>query len=1108
MKTKTKLLSCLLSVLCYLPMQGQVTIGDGIAPQDFSVLEVSTKDTKGGLRLPQLTTDQRNAWRDYFLGTATGNPVKPSGSVTADEIANAPGLAIFNTDTKCYEYWNSTRWVSLCEGNSLMVISPEPCQNVAADGTGCDQEFTVTDPDCLNGPFTILIVAGQDYAQLTGVNETDGLFGLSFQPNNSVNRRSVVVRVTSSCTGLYKDFLFLQDGYDCSTGNLGTAPEINSVPPGKTITFCAGGAVYLSIDATTITAPATLADVIWTRNNIEVARGVNNIVVTQDGKYDVWMGYIGCGQRPNNTVTVTREGIDAPQPVNIVVNGNNGMVCGPTGKTTLVAMNPNASGTVLWFKNGVLASEGSDYTVITTDPSYVRIEVGTGDWFAVVTDGTTCYSRPSETVSVIENPESGGSLTVPVIEPGGSFCAGGTVPLSVSPGSLNTSYTYTWYANNTQIGAGSSVLYTVPSGISYVVIRCRATLTGSCAREAIAVETITTGTIPQRPDILPANAVLCNGSRTLTAVTQTTGNIRYDWYKDNAKIAEDAQTLTITSGGDYYVTATEVDGCTSPMAHISIPLNSSASPIVDFTSSAPVPGVANAGDRITYRASINFGPALSYTWSTLNATIVDGGGLNDDYAVVVYGTAGSPAYVQVVVTNACGAGTGHRDVANVGSNCEEADLGTLSPDIDQNKPNERVGVDFTLGPVDVSFGSSGKTYEWYRNTIKSTSGATLLTGTGMNSNNPPYRESTAGTYYYYCVMTNSQNCDALPVQSPFYTVTVSANPADMARGSGTLSGKTCFDINKSNWTGDCGTQSGRASAAINFAQLGAVTYTFTASASGDKSDLRFLVVDPLGCVVSYTGGKSGTINNNEVINLTVNYKTTLSNNDDIIYGRTRNNAARVTIYAVYNDGANDVSVPLEVKIQDCVCCGAYVASGQWKTFMCHNLGADETLDPFTPAKGLNGNYYQWGRKPVVATVATGPATISGWNTSSASNSAWSDGSKTNNDPCPAGYRVPTRAQWQGVTNTSLNSQTWVGTWTNNAANFGSGINYGPGLYLSAAGARGYADGLLNMRGMIGYYWSSSYNINNESHILYMTGTKAQIGSVRGTNGLSVRCIAE
>jgi hypothetical protein len=38
------------------------------------------------------------------------------------------------------------------------------------------------------------------------------------------------------------------------------------------------------------------------------------------------------------------------------------------------------------------------------------------------------------------------------------------------------------------------------------------------------------------------------------------------------------------------------------------------------------------------------------------------------------------------------------------------------------------------------------------------------------------------------------------------------------------------------------------------------------------------------------------------------------------------------------------------------------------TFLSHNLGADTSLDPHTPVKGLNGDYYQWGKNAPDADV--------------------------------------------------------------------------------------------------------------------------------------------
>ncbi|SHH66236.1 hypothetical protein SAMN05444671_3334 [Flavobacterium sp. CF108] len=106
----------LLAILFSVNMQAQMTIGGKKEPEAFSVLELLNK---GGLRLPQMTTAERDAF-----------------AVKATDKGN--GLTIYNKTTDCVEYWNASRWVSLCDGTSQTTISPQPCVDVAADGTGCD----------------------------------------------------------------------------------------------------------------------------------------------------------------------------------------------------------------------------------------------------------------------------------------------------------------------------------------------------------------------------------------------------------------------------------------------------------------------------------------------------------------------------------------------------------------------------------------------------------------------------------------------------------------------------------------------------------------------------------------------------------------------------------------------------------------------------------------------------------------------------------------------------------------------------------------------------------------------------------------------------------
>jgi uncharacterized protein (TIGR02145 family) len=199
-------------------------------------------------------------------------------------------------------------------------------------------------------------------------------------------------------------------------------------------------------------------------------------------------------------------------------------------------------------------------------------------------------------------------------------------------------------------------------------------------------------------------------------------------------------------------------------------------------------------------------------------------------------------------------------------------------------------------------------------------------------------------------------------------------------------------------------------------------------------------------------------------------------------------------------------------------CGAYIAPGEWKAFMCHNLGADQSADPFTPSWRLNGDYYQWGRATVAAAGPTGSGSteanagsITGWNTTAAPNGAWSDATKTANDPCPTGFRVPTLAQWDAVLNNNLNTSSYVGTnWASSSTNYTTGLRIGSGtsgLFLPAAADRSISDGTLGYRGSNGNYWSSTEN-GSYAWCLFFFNGYASTSYFYRTSGMSVRCVAE
>lgn len=181
-----------------------------------------------------------------------------------------------------------------------------------------------------------------------------------------------------------------------------------------------------------------------------------------------------------------------------------------------------------------------------------------------------------------------------------------------------------------------------------------------------------------------------------------------------------------------------------------------------------------------------------------------------------------------------------------------------------------------------------------------------------------------------------------------------------------------------------------------------------------------------------------------------------------------------------------------------------------QVWMDRNLGALRVAESSDDYRAY-GWLYQWGRladghesRSSSTTPLLSPGNVPGhgnlisptaapfdW-TSAPNDNLW-QGATSINNPCPAGFRVPTQEEW--LTERSAWSS------KDSAGAFASPLK------LVAAGSRDYSDGAVRTVGDNGLYWSTTVTGSKVRYLYFDDGSDFMLDSNRA-NGLTVRCIKD
>jgi len=511
------------------------------------------------------------------------------------------------------------------------------------------------------------------------------------------------------------------------------------------------------------------------------------------------------------------------------------------------------SGTALngYFGLVVDWTTGPNYTMYATRSDAISTTGGANNKIIKVID---MGSAASSTVSTVYTPPNGSYIHGIAFTPfvtgyslaGATYCQGTTsTPLSVTVASnVSSAVSYQWYSNTTASISGGTLISgatnstytpsTTTAGTTYYYCIVQGT---ACPASSKVSGAIIVNAVPVIGSQSTATATYCTtGTATALSVTATGTGLSYQWYSNTSAsntggtiisgaTSADYTPLITTAGTTYYYCIVTNSSTCSVTSAVSGAIIVNAVPVISSQSTATAT-YCTTGTATALSVTAT-GTGLSYQWysntsaSNTGGTIISGA-TSADYTPLIT-TAGTTYYYCIVTNNSS---------CSVTSAVSGAIIVSSLPVINSQSTLAANYCQYgTASSISVTATGTGLTYQWYSNASNSNSGGQSISFATSSSYTPLV--TTLGSTYYYCVVTNSNNC----------SVTSSV--------SGAISVTRC----PFNWTGTTNTDMGTSS---NWSTFYTPTSSDTVIISSGVSNMPVL---------------SGVLN---VANLTINSGATLT----------------------------------------------------------------------------------------------------------------------------------------------------------------------------------------------------------------------------------------